>query len=198
MNIEPYSPEWYLLRKVKIGASDAATIMGMNLWEKPYDLMLEKLGLLPPKEMNERMQRGLNLENKARDLFYRLTKKVMLPKVVISKYHDFMFASLDGIDMWGKEILEIKCPGKHAHNMAKKGKVPSYYYPQLQHQLSVTGLQMAYYFSYDGEEEGAIVEVPRDDIYIGHLVDAEKEFFTTMLSFVDDKDLSKYYSFQCT
>lgn len=198
MNIEPYSKEWYHLRKTKIGASDASTILGLNSFEKPYDLMLQKLGDLPAKETTAKMQRGLDLEPVARELFCKMTGKTMVPKVVLTDEYPFMFASLDGIDPLGKEILEIKCPGTSVHKIAKKGKIPPYYYPQVQHQMVVTGLDMCYYFSFDGDKEGIIIEVVRDNEFIEMMIEKEKEFYKTMLSFVDENELNNYYTFECT
>ncbi len=36
----------------------------------------------------------------------------MFPKVVLHPAHDWMMASLDGIDLDGNSIVEIKCPGQ--------------------------------------------------------------------------------------
>jgi hypothetical protein len=48
------------------------------------------------------------------------------------------------------------------------GMVPEKYYPQLQHQLLVSGARKAHYYSFDGVK-GALVEVPRDEDYIAKL-----------------------------
>lgn len=195
MNVQPYSNEWYHLRKTKIGASDAYTIMGINKYKTLLRLMEEKLGLVESEPMNQAMQRGLDLEDDARNYFFDQTSINMVPKIVLCTKYDWMFCSLDGINFSGTKILEIKCPGKTNHNIAKKGKIPDCYYPQVQHQLSVTGLPMCYYLSYDGME-GIILEIDRNDDYIEKLIQKEKEFYQTMLTFVDDKDLAQYHSFQ--
>lgn len=190
MNIKQRSPEWLELRKTKICSTDAAIILEINPRKKPYDLLLEKLSLVDPDPVNAAMQRGIDLEEKALECFYQMTGIFTMPKCVIN---DFQMSSLDGMTLDGTKIVEVKCPSKTTHNMAKKGKLPIYYNAQCQHHLSVTGLEMVYYFSFDGEE-GVIVEVPRDDKYIKHLVESEKEFFTALMSFVDNKDISKYYN----
>lgn len=68
--------------------------------------------------------------------------------------------------------MEIKCPGQADHDVAKSGKIPEKYIPHLQHQLAVTSLKLAYYFSFDGV--GVIVEVERNDSYIEQMIDLEK------------------------
>jgi len=93
-----------------------------------------------------------------------------------------MMASLDGMDIGKSHIVEIKCPGKEDHEMAKSGKVPEKYYPQLQHQLEVCGMDMVHYFSFDGED-GVIVEMYKDDKYIKKLVTKEQEFWECTQNF---------------
>lgn len=166
------SDAWLALRKTKITATDASAIMGINPWKTALQLYNEKLSDEPPKKANERMQRGTDLEPIARDLFCVLTGHKMVPKVIIN---DWAMASLDGINDWN-EILEIKCPGAKDHALAVSGKIPEYYYPQLQHQMYVCDSEKAFYFSFDGID-GVIVEVKRDDQYIEKMIAEEFKFY---------------------
>lgn len=177
--------EWLALRKTKITATDACVIMGVNPWKTSYRLLEEKLGYVETGPINERMQRGIDLEPVALDLFNIKTGLEMEPCVVFHPDHDWMMASLDGITKYGPNVLgdnivEIKCAGKVDHGAALKGKVPKKYYPQLQHQLAVTGLDMAHYFSFDGID-GVILEVKRDDEYIEKMIEAEKRFYDILV-----------------
>jgi putative phage-type endonuclease len=145
------TPEWLEFRRKKIGASDAPIILEVSPWKTPYQLWLEKTsGSLPPSTV--RQKRGLELEELARQVFEKKTGMIMFPKVVLHPSLDWMMASLDGIDIDGQAIVEIKCPGQTDHDVAKTGKVPEKYIPQLQHQLAVTGVEIAYYFSFDGND----------------------------------------------
>lgn len=169
------TPEWLTFRQKKIGASDAPIIMGVSPWKTPYQLWVEKTtGTTTP--MSSHQKRGQELEETARQVFEKQMGSIMFPKVVLHPTFEWMMASLDGIDLEGKSIVEIKCPGNADHEIAKDGRIPEKYYPQLQHQLAVTGLDMAFYFSYDGEE-GIIVEVYRDNDFIAELIDKEQEFW---------------------
>ena len=169
------TPEWYKFRRLKIGASDAPIIMEVSPWKTPYQLWLEKTtGALPPIAPQQR--RGLDLEERARSAFEKKTGRVMFPKVVFHPSFDWMMASLDGIDVDGSSIVEIKCPGQVDHAEAKTGRIPKKYFPQLQHQLAVTGLEMVSYFSFDGNE-GVIVEIGKDEHFIAKMIDLEKEFW---------------------
>lgn len=166
------SPEWLYVRKSHITATDAGVILGVNPWKTPLELYKEKLSDDPPKPPSDRMKRGTELEPIARELFCIKTGHKMIPKVV---FRDWAMASLDGINAWN-EILEIKCPGEKDHSLALQGKIPEYYYPQLQHQIYVCNGEKAFYFSFDGFD-GVIVEVERDDEYIKNMVAEEFKFY---------------------
>jgi putative phage-type endonuclease len=172
------TPEWHALRKTKITATDACTIMGASHWKTRIQLYHEKLSPTEHLTINERMQRGIDLEPIARDLFDMKAGLETYPKVIVK---DWAMASLDAMSICGKYIVEIKCPGEKDHSIALSGKVPDHYYPQLQHQLYVTGVQFAYYFSFDGID-GAIVEVPRDDDYIEKMIIEEKKFYDCLIN----------------
>ena len=183
---------WLELRKRKIGASDAPVIMNVSPWKTPYKLWTEKVGIDNENFVSRAMQEGLNKEQEARDEFIRQTNIPVVPKVCFHECHDWMMASLDGIDKEEKYIVEIKNAGLTDHTVAKNGKIPEKYFPQVQHQLEVTGLDMAYYFSYRNGE-GVIVEVERDNKFISEMVSEEKKFFLCMQDFVAPKMTSKDY-----
>ena len=168
------SEEWKAMRQDKIGSSDAAVIMEVSPWKTPYKLWEEKI-LGSNTQMNPAMQRGLDLEQKARDRFSDMTGLLVEPAVVFHPELEWMMASLDAREISGKHIAEIKCPGKKDHEMAKTGQIPEKYYPQLQHQIEVCKLDKAYYFSFDGEE-GILIEINRDQKYIIKLIEKEKVF----------------------
>lgn len=174
--IKQNTPEWLEMRKNYVGASDAPAIMGVSPWATPYQKWEEKLGL-NDKEKNQWIKdKGHQLEEPARMAFEKMTGLLTDPDVKIHPSINYMMASIDGVDVEGKAIVEIKYTGKEDHNIAQAGKVPEKYFPQLQHQLEVCGLDMAYYFSFDGQT-GVIVKVFRDEKYIKELLQKEKEFW---------------------
>jgi len=186
------SQEWLEMRRNKIGASDAPVIMEVSPWKTPYQLWEEKLGIRKENAKTQAMQRGLDLEEKARTCFENKMDLIVLPQVIFHPKNHWMMASLDGMDVEQKHIVEIKCAGKEDHQMAKEGKIPEKYFPQLQHQMEVTGLDMAYYFSFDGED-GVIVEVSRNTKYINELVQNEGKFYKCMQDFLPPKLSTKDY-----
>ena len=186
------SEEWLKVRKNKIGASDASIIMEASPWKTPYQLWLEKVSSDHLYKKSESMQRGLDLENEARVKFEEMTGLFVLPEVRFHKEHEWMMASLDGIDIEQKNVVEIKCPSKIDHNIALNGEIPTKYFPQLQHQIEVCEIDMAYYFSYDGEN-GTIVKVYRDDKYIKQMLTKEEEFYECMQNFIAPSTNEKDY-----
>lgn len=182
-NLKQGTEEWLEFRKNKIGASEAPIIMGDSPYTSPYTLWEEKVGLRQARKQTNAMKRGIELEEQARQKFTQLTKIHVSPEVLIHPDYEWMIASLDGIDEERKNIVEIKCPMGKDHEEARRKKVPAKYFGQLQHQMAVCNLAMAYYFSYDGED-GVLLEVERDNEYISKLIDEEEKFITCVREFV--------------
>lgn len=180
INLEQGSAAWHELRKNKIGASDAAAILGVSPWATIYDLWLEKTGQKEPRKTTPAMKRGTELEPAARMLAEQMLGVCLDPLVVEHPLYPWMMASLDGINEDNTVMVEIKCAGEKDHNSAKMGIVPEKYIPQLQHQMAVTSLPSMYYFSFDGAC-GAFILVPRDQEYIDRLIEAEKSFYDCVM-----------------
>ena len=192
MQYQQNTPEWLSFRKNKIGASDAPVIMEVSPWKTPYQLWEEKLGVRE-NVTTAAMQRGTDMEEEARQAFEKESGLVVFPHVRVSKEHDWMIASLDGMDAEEKHMVEIKCPGKEDHEKAMDGVIPEKYLPQLQHQLCVTGLDFGYYFSYS-RSAARILVIERDDKYISKLIKKEQEFYSCMMEFVPPKLTDRDYA----
>lgn len=151
--------EWKAWRAKGIGASEAPIIMNVSPWRTRFQLWESKTGLVPDTwEGNSATRRGQELEPKAR-AHYELTYGIEMPVVHVEhKEYPFIRASLDGYNEQQSIVLEIKCPGKDDHDLAKQGKVPEKYYPQLQHQLLASGAAKVHYYSFD-EVSAHLVEV---------------------------------------
>ncbi len=178
--MEQRDKEWHELRKTKIGASDASSVLGVSKWKTAYELWEEKMGNgIKQPFTNVYMQRGIDLEPEALRAFENITGYLMSPEVLISPLNEFMMCSLDGLEIDSKAAVEIKAPGKKDHECALDGQVPEKYIPQLQHQISVTGLEMIYYFSYnpDHAQSNKILQVYRDQDYIDKMIEKEAHFY---------------------
>lgn len=182
MRLQQNTPEWLEFRKNYLGASDAPIIMGISPWRTRYQLWKDKIGIGEPQPMSNAMQRGVDMEESARDWFVYTTGIKICPEVVLHPEIPYLMASIDGISSDLQTIVEIKCPGRQDHSIAKNGTVPAKYYPQLQHQIEVCGVKKAYYLSYDGKD-GVLLVVERDDTYIEDMLEQHADFWECVNSF---------------
>jgi putative phage-type endonuclease len=185
VNVKQGTDEWHQFRRTHLGASDAISIMGMSPWKSPLGLYEDKIFNIDQEE-NEFMARGKRLEPIALEAFEKETGLIMFPGVFVHDTIDWMSASFDGITLEQDAICEIKCPGKKDHAIALKGKIPTKYIPQLQHQIYVSGLSFSYYYSFDGES-GVVIEVKRDQEFIDKMVEKEFEFWNCLMSLTPPK-----------
>jgi len=186
------TPDWLESRRTKITSTDASILLGVNPWCTPLKLYLRKKGLIPDVECNAAMERGKALEEPARQWFEKKTANIMFPVVRFHKEHDFLMASLDGMTIEGDAIVEIKCPGEKTHALALQGEIPDYYMAQVQHQLLVTGLDMAYYCSFDGTD-GVIIEIKRDKVMIDKILELAIEFHKCLINNTPPPSSSREY-----
>jgi len=178
------SESWLQFRRDRIGASDAAAVLGVSPWMTRLQLFSSKIeGTSTPS--NPAMQRGTRLEPKARDFVNQIMKSNYQPALIQSLKYPGLIASLDGY--WEKEdgtihILEIKVPGIASHTLALEGTIPENYIPQLDHQLLVSGLDSVIYFSFDGEN-GTFLKHSRDEKRISELLAVELKFLSDLNEF---------------
>ncbi|CAB4169908.1 COG5377 Phage-related protein, predicted endonuclease [uncultured Caudovirales phage] len=170
--------EWLLNRRKGLGASDIPAIMKVSPWSTPYQLFCDKVSTEPPVDNgNWATARGNTLEPIARAR-YELESGLEFPATLaVHKDVPYFMASLDGYNAEHNFILEIKCPGAADHATAVSGAVPEKYFPQLQHQLMVTGAAECHYVSYDGAESLALVVVKPNYEYIAAMVEKEHAFW---------------------
>jgi putative phage-type endonuclease len=151
------SAEWRAHRLAHRNASETAAVLGLSPWATPYQLWLQRTGRAE-QAINAAMARGTELEAAARDAYEALTGLVMQPLVMIDGEYS---ASLDGITFDGAVALEIKCPMRGRASLlwqaVAQGEPPLHYYWQVQHQLMVSGAQLAHLYVFDGTH-GCLLE----------------------------------------
>jgi putative phage-type endonuclease len=167
---------WHAWRRGGVGASDAPAIMGVSPWMDLDTLWLEKTGRRPGAPSSLAMLRGQQLEPVARGLYVRTTRVPVAPVCLEHHLHRWMRGSLDGLSADGRLVVEIKCPGARDHAVARAGRVPEKYVPQIQHLLAVSGAEVCHYWSFR-DDAGALVEVAPDGRYIGELIARERDFW---------------------
>lgn len=193
VNLEQGSAEWLAWRRGGIGASEAPIILGDSPWKNPFQLYEEKLGKPRPAvhpRQAAAMQRGHDLEPKARALVEKALGVDLCPLCGEHDEHPWMRLSSDGASIDGAILTEIKAPGAKDHAVAQSGKVPPKYVGQLQHSLAVSGADVLFYASYRPEEdpEPILIEVRPDPEMQERLFRLEKAFWKA----VQDQDWSVF------
>jgi len=180
IDLEQRSDEWHRFRKKHIGASEAPIIMKESPWKTPRDLWMEKLDLCQkPAYKSKAMQRGVDMEEEARQKYMQMTGIHVCPLVARSCEYPFMIASYDGVSDDKRKIVEIKCPGEKDHNKAKNSEIPKKYIYQLVQQMLVLDVDSVDYFSYRDPNDVALLHLTRDEVKseIKKLIREEKKFW---------------------
>lgn len=173
--------DWHQFRSHGIGSSEAATLMGVSPWLDLYTLWLDKTGQLPEEKKfkgNWAADRGTRLEPIAREKYESIVGAKFPAEVGVHSEYPFIRASYDGVNHAMRRMLEIKCPGKDAHQKALIGEIPAYYYPQVQWLMLVSGYNKLDYVSWDGESEAiSVIPVNADKDYQDKLIEKAKWFW---------------------
>ena len=148
-------------RKKHIGASDIPIIMGLSPWNDSMYLWQLKIGQIEPEEPNERMKRGVAMEPSAREAYIAQTGNIVAPMDnIIWKEWDIASCSLDGVNMNGELIIEIKCPyGSKTLVLAKEGKIEKNYYAQVQWQLMISKANVCHFWVWHPEKGNALLMI---------------------------------------
>ncbi len=191
VNLQQGTPEWLEFRKNHIGASDAPIIMNESPWKTKHKLWKEKVGLDSGSFSNKAMERGIELEPKARRRYIEMSGVEVVPTVVRSLENDFMMASYDGLSKDCKTSVEIKCPGKEDHELAKKGLIPTKYRYQLMQQMYLVKSEYIDYFSYRSDDDVALVRMKYDEDMGNQLVEEERKFWDCMRNLEEPELVAK-------
>lgn len=173
-------------------ASDVASALGHNRYERPADLLRKKV-LKTAWAGNAATAHGTLLEPVARDLYdARYSRKSHEIGLVQHPKYPFLGGSADGITEDGR-LIEIKCP------LTRKieDKVPKHYMPQIQLLLEILDFEECDFIQYRPEgvksvvpfgpvtESGAPpeqVEVPVPEIFMVTVVKRDSAWFDTHLA----------------
>lgn len=176
--------DWLQWRRSKITASNAAAIMGLDPYTTP--LMLYNR-ILSGEEVpdNHFMKHGRETEAEARGWLAMQTGKAYIPVCMESVQYPWMGCSLDGWrEHYDPAACEIKCPMKTIEQFAMLDEIPVPHFAQMQHQMCVAGIDKMYYVTYSKQsQEGLILTIKRDDLFIKKLLEAEKAFWDRLGSF---------------
>lgn len=169
---------WLEARRLGIGGSDVAPIMGLSPWRTALDVYEEKLALREPQEDNEAMIWGRALEGAIRRQYeHRTGRFVSTPDAIVSPRYPFMRANLDGLTDDGR-VLEIKT-ARTADGWGEPGtdEIPQAYLLQVQHYMLVTGCSLADVAVLIGGSDYRTYEVAADHDIHQILIEVESDFW---------------------
>lgn len=171
--------EWLQHRQKSIGGSDAASILGLNPWASPYTVWADKVGKLPPKEDNEAMRQGRDLEFYVAQRFAEQTgKKVRRENyIIVNPDYPFAHANVDRLIIGEDAGLECKTTSTLNVKNFKNGAFPDTYYVQCVHYMMVTGCKKWYLAVLVLNKEFMVFEIERDEEEIAALAKSEEEFW---------------------
>ena len=165
------SQEWLDYRRTMRNASETPAVLNLSPWLTPYSLWLIKTGR-STQAVTSPMAHGTKLEPEARAAYEEQSGNVMQPLVMNDGPYS---CSLDGINLAGDMIVEIKCPFRRKQSELWKGvaegKVPAMYAAQIQHQLMVSGAATAHLWVY-ADGVGILITVARDEALMASIRDA--------------------------
>jgi putative phage-type endonuclease len=173
---EPSSPEWHEARK-GIGGSDIASVMDKSPWKSAFQLWAERSGLLDDSvEPSMPMKLGTAFEPAIRNLFAEENKEWLTVHETgtwQSLENPLLKANPDGIIEWVNGqlgILEIKFTRQYWDEL------PEYYNLQVQHYLSVLGLNTGMVVAVTGGDYREF-EVVRDESLIETMKTRVRAFY---------------------
>lgn len=177
-------PDWLEKRQEGLGASEAATILGINAYQSPHRLWLEKVGLEEPEPAGESARMGKLLEPIILKLYQDETARVVQSAGVLVRNREYPWlqATLDAtafLDPDTLGIVEAKLTRREAD---WKDGVPDYVYAQVQHQMLTTGLRMASTAALLSGIAFVWTDVPFDEPYALDYLERAKAFWEAVVS----------------
>ena len=172
-NFEQRTEDWYNIRKGKMTASNAETIIanGKGLETYIYNLMAEYYSSAEKENyINADMQRGIDLEPEAR-LEFEFYTDLDVQEVGFIEHNEFIGVSPDGL-IGDDGLIEIKCPNDSIYfKLLLSNNIKPEYIAQMQMQMYVTDRQYCYFVSYNPNFEKSlyIKKINRDEEMIDKL-----------------------------
>ncbi len=181
------TPEQRELRKFGLGASDSAIIMGYSSYKTPYELYLEKLGLVTDDDNDEETEQqywGNALEPL---IIKRFSEKnnldVTFPDTIYHPNYPYIFANLDGWIVSENAVVEAKCANsfqRKSWDTSAVDGIPLNYLIQIAKQVAITNATKGYcavliggseYLQFVYERDYALEElIIKSDIEFWHCV----------------------------
>lgn len=171
--------EWLKVRKLGLGGSDMAAVLGLSPWRSPIDVWLDKTSDTVEEKESEPMYWGNVLEEVvAQEFAKRSGYKVRNNNFTLqSEEYPYLLANIDreivGIDAG----LECKTANAFKANEWDGDNVPDAYYIQCQHYMAVTGKASWWIAALIGGNTFVYKEIKRNDEVIQAIIDTGAAFW---------------------
>ncbi len=178
--------DWLSYRKLGLGGSDVAAIMGISPFATIHDLYNDKLGIEPLIEEESNWvakEVGHRLEDLVAEIFSKKTGLTVFPvrKMFRHPLYPFMLADVDFFIIFpdgSYGILECKTCNYNARSKWEDGGIPDHYVLQVRHYLSVMNMDKAYIACLYGNNENEFVIRPIDrDVMEEEEIISQEEYF---------------------
>ena len=138
--------DWLAERRRSLGGSDVGAVLGMSRYATPYTVWAEKTGRLPPKEDNEAMRQGRDLEQYVAERFMERSGKQVQRYNYLLRSDDapYLHANTDRRVLGERSGLECKTASALSLRLYAGGEFPESYYAQCVAYLAVTGWERWY------------------------------------------------------
>lgn len=138
--------DWLAERRKSLGGSDIGAVLGLNKYATPYTVWAEKTGRLPPKEDNEAMRQGRDLEQYVAERFSERSGKTVqrYNYLLRNDAAPYLHANIDRRIVGEKSGLECKTASALNLRAYSSGEFPESYYAQCVAYLAVTGWEHWY------------------------------------------------------
>lgn len=157
LNLTQGSPEWHAARAQRFTASEAPAMLGLSKYMTRSELLRQKkTGLVPEVDIwtQQRFVDGHKAEAGARPIAEELIGDELYPATGVADVEGLpLLASFDGITMDELTIFEHKLWNQSLANAVEAGDLPDTHWPQVEHQLLVSGAERCLFIVSDGTEE---------------------------------------------
>lgn len=173
--------DWLKQRRSGIGGSDVATILGLNKYNSPYQLWLDKTGQveIEESEISDAAHFGNILEEVvAKEFAERTGKKVRRAnRMFRHNQYPFLLANIDRDIVGENAILECKTASMYLADRWEGEDIPEQYICQVQHYMNVLDREYAYIAVLIGGQKFVWKKIERDQELIEIIQDKLVEFW---------------------
>jgi len=170
---DAHDSAWHDTRRLGIGGSDSAAVLGESHWRTPYAVWRQKLGLDGPGGDSDAMRAGRLIEPVLRQEYSdRYGRNVYDPGWRAHPDLPFVVGNVDGL--CSDRVLEIKT----AHGAEwEEGEVPIEYYFQVQHYMLLFDKPQADIFALFGGQKIRCYNIKADVEVWEYMIDIYARFW---------------------